>query len=273
MTVEVAHDDRRIASLLHEQSEDTTNPQLAAHVQEIIDLYRQGVRQSDESEAIAAKARIAVLPLYLAWRYQFAEAVGPIALQLGHPAPAPVADGPVLGMAPVAVKAADLFAKHPPASAEGPVAPPAPGADSEALEASDATETTSEPQTPSATQPAASNGGKRARRSWAQSDVVALTRLFMTAIEGSDPMVLSQQFAETYREDLGAQEVFSKAVELELTPAPPAAPKYEMSATDKRVIEKRVCEQLVLVDNPEIKLTQLRYAAGVLRELIKSLAG
>lgn len=258
LTHEISHNDRQIAYALNQQASDASSPQAAEAAQSIIELYRRGVEpgiEPNEAEAVRAEC----LGRYDAWRYQFAELTGPIAAALGHPMPLPSSNGDPDAVAPVD----SIFAKPKPPSAGKPVAVKHPAG----VETADAGVAITE-------QKPAQAASRKVRRAWSQSDVVKLTQAFMQLPQSQDPKIAAAAFMVNIRPDFEIDEVIGKAVELELMEAPALAPKPELSDSDKKLLEKRVRENLSADSlSVERRLLELKYAAGVLRELIKTLAG
>lgn len=239
-TQEINHAGLAIATALRQQSDagDT-------FAQNIIMSYSNSITEPAGS-AEQSQSQASFVSWYNQWRKNYAPLVGPIASELGLEAP---------GGVPAAT-AGSIFAK-PDGAAPAATVPAA---------------TEAAPQTtpvPAVSGPAGAAG--RNRRAWSQTDISRLTRAILT-VPADQVQTAIAAFAAQSGGRFDAGTVAAKAVELELVAAPPAPVVYEIDDATKRALTSAILT-LVVADDPTIKLTQLKFAAGALRDHIKELAG
>jgi hypothetical protein len=261
-TNELNHADRIIAKAIREQQ--TGGDPFANH---LIETYSAGTAGSEDNQT-------AFLTAYDAWRNANVALVVPIAQQLGHPVSGSIEVAPAAPTAPPPSPA--VFAQPPVPVAPMPVAAapqPIPAPQSPPAAPMAPTPAPSAPAAPGA--PSASAAGTpaaRKRTSWSQTDIVALTRFLLAAPveqhEAAFP-IFDQQTAGRY----GVDAIKSKAVELELTPAPvaPSGPR-ELNADEQTAIGEAILEWIApeAMDR-ETRLARLRYAGTAIREIAKGI--
>lgn len=216
------------------RAEQTGGNQLA---DQIINSYAAGASGN-------AEAQHAFLGMYGAWRNNNANLVGPIAYALSHEAPGG-------GVDPFAGAPVPQASTIPAVAALAPVAAAATAI------------------------PVVAETAKRTRVAWSQPDVVALTKALITLpVEQHEAAFASfvQPGAALSKFDL--ETIRAKAVELELTPAPPPpAAERELTLDEKNSIGEAILEWIAPESlDKDTRLLRLKYAASAIRDYAKGIS-